>query len=60
VAAETVGGALAGLEPEAERGLREWTKLRGGLSAARTLARRGFAEETLEPLLAQDPPAGVG
>jgi regulatory protein len=60
VAAKTVGDTLAGLEPEAERALREWAKLRGGLGAARTLARRGFAEETLESLLAQDPSTGVG
>ena len=60
VAGETAGEALAGLEPEAERALREWARLRGGLGAARTLARRGFAEETLESLLAQDPSAGVG
>jgi regulatory protein len=64
VAAAMVADALAGLEPEVERALRQWTKLSGGVRAARTLARRGFAEETLEALLAgsvaQDPARGVG
>ena len=52
--------AIARLEPEAERARGEWAKLRGGLAAARTMARRGFAEETLEALLARDPSTGVG
>lgn len=60
VAVEVAADAIAGLEPEAERAPGEWAKLRGGLAAARTMARRGFAEETLESLLAQDPSAGVG
>jgi regulatory protein len=60
VATELATDAIAGLEPEAERAPGEWAKLRGGLAAARTMARRGFAEETLEALLAQDPSAGVG
>ena len=60
VVAEVAADAIAGLEPEGERARGEWAKLRGGLPAARTMARRGFAEETLEALLAQDPSAGVG
>jgi len=60
VGVEVAADAIAGLEPEAERARGEWAKLRGGLAAARTMARRGFAEETLEALLAQDPSAGVG
>jgi regulatory protein len=64
VAAAIVAGALAGLEPEAERAARQWTKLSGGTRAARTLARRGFTEDTLEALLAgsvaHDPATGVG
>lgn len=60
VAAEVATEAIAGLEPETERAPGEWAKLRGGFAAARTMARRGFAEETLEALLAQDPSTGVG
>jgi regulatory protein len=64
VAAAMVADALAGLEPEAERAARLWTSLSGGVRAARTLARRGFAEDTLEALLAgsvaHDPATGVG
>lgn len=60
VAADVAAEAIAGLDSERERAPREWAKLHGGLAAARTLARRGFAEETLEALLAQDPSAGVG
>jgi regulatory protein len=52
VAAELVVHALAGLEPEATRAARQWSKLSGDVRAARALARRGFAEETLEALLA--------
>ena len=59
VAAEPAD-AIARLEPEAVRARGEWAKLRGGLAAARTMARRGFAEETLEALLARDPSTGVG
>lgn len=60
VAAEPAADAIARLELEAERAQGEWAKLRGGLAAARTMARRGFAEETLEVLLARDPSTGVG
>jgi regulatory protein len=60
VAAEAVAEALTGLDSEAERAREEWEQLAGGVAAARTLARRGFAEDTLEALLAQDPGRGVG
>jgi regulatory protein len=60
VGAEVAADAISGLDPEAERARGEWAKLRGGLAAARTMARRGFAEETLEALLAQHPSTGVG
>ncbi len=59
VAAETVEGALAALEAEHERGLREAAKHGGGLRAARLLERRGFSMDTLEGVLggtvAEDP-----
>lgn len=58
--AEAAGAALDGLEPERERAKREARRLGGGLRAVRTLARRGFSEESLEALVAQDPGAGVG
>jgi hypothetical protein len=60
VTSETTADALACLEPEAERARQEWAKLAGGPSATRTLARRGFAEDTVEALLAQGPGRGVG
>jgi regulatory protein len=57
VAAGVAATALAELETEAERAERESLRLGGGLRAVRSLARRGFAEETLEALVAQDPGA---
>jgi SOS response regulatory protein OraA/RecX len=60
VAAEAAAEALTGLGPETERARQQWARLGGGVAAARTLARRGFAEDTLEALLAQDPGGGVG
>jgi hypothetical protein len=60
VAADVAAEALSGLAPEAERAREEWETLAGGTQAARALARRGFAEDTLEALLAQDPGRGVG
>ncbi len=60
VAAEAAEPALAEVDPEAERAQREWVRLGGGLRAARTLARRGFSEETVETLVAKDPGTGVG
>ena len=61
---ETAEPALTALEPEVERAGREATKAGGGTRAVRTLARRGFSEDTLESLLAggiaDDLPEGVG
>jgi SOS response regulatory protein OraA/RecX len=60
VPVESVDTALDELEPERDRMAREAVRLGGGLRAARSLARRGFSEENLEALVAQDPGAGVG
>jgi regulatory protein len=60
VPVESVDPALDELEPERERMAREAARLGGGLRAARSLARRGFSEENLQALVAQDPGAGVG
>ena len=60
VGVEAAAAALAELQPEAERAERESVRLGGGLRAVRSLARRGFAEQTLEALVARDPGAGVG
>ena len=61
---ETAETALTALEPEPERAIREAAKAGGGIRAVRTLARRGFSEDTLERLLAgvvaDDLPEGVG
>jgi SOS response regulatory protein OraA/RecX len=43
--------AIAALDPEAARAEREAARLGGGVKALRTLARKGFSEESLEPLL---------
>jgi regulatory protein len=43
--------AIAALDPENARAEREAERLGGGVKALRTLARRGFSEESLEPLL---------
>jgi len=60
VAPEAAEPALAELEPEAERAARQAAKLGGGLRAARALGRRGFAEESLERLVARGGERGVG
>ena len=60
VGGEAAADAVSALEPEAARARREWAKLEGGVRAAQKLARRGFAEETLDALLAHDPATGVG
>jgi regulatory protein len=44
-------GAIAALDPETARAEREAARLGGGAKALRTLARKGFSEESLEPLL---------
>jgi regulatory protein len=51
VAAEAVDAALAALEAESERALREVAKHGGGLRAARLLERRGFSTDTLDRVL---------
>ena len=43
--------AIAALDPETARAEREAARLGGGVKALRTLARKGFSEESLEPLL---------
>jgi regulatory protein len=64
VAREAVEPAVAALEPEERRAAREAARAGGGVRAVRSLARRGFSEETLETVLAgsvaDDPPEGVG
>jgi regulatory protein len=52
VVSDVAETALAGLEPERERALREARKLEGGPRAACALQRRGFSEEALEGVLA--------
>ena len=52
VPTEAVEAAVALLEPERERALRQAGALGGGLRAATKLQRRGFSEETLEELCA--------
>jgi regulatory protein len=60
VPAGVTAPALSELQPETERAEREWGRLGGGLRTARSLARRGFREETVEVLLAREPGTGVG
>jgi SOS response regulatory protein OraA/RecX len=64
VARETVDSAVAVLEAEPERALRETAKAGGSMRAMRSLARRGFSEEALEAVaaavVAHDAPEGVG
>jgi regulatory protein len=51
VARELAASAVTALEPEPDRAVREAAKAGGGIRSIRTLARRGFSEETLEVLL---------
>ncbi len=64
VAAELRETAVAALGPEPQRARREAQRLGGGVRAARTLARKGFSEESLEGVVAgavaDDAPEGVG
>ncbi len=60
VTAEVAAHAIAGLEPEAERAPREWAKAPGRSRRGANDGPPGFAEETLEALLARDPSTGVG
>jgi regulatory protein len=61
---ETAESAVAGLEAEPERALREAARAGGGLRAVRSLARRGFSEDALEAVaatvVADDAAEGVG
>jgi regulatory protein len=52
LAREAAETAVAGLEPERERALREARKLAAGPRAARALQRRGFSEEAVESVAA--------
>ena len=52
VDAERIAAALDELEPEQDRAETQLVRLGGGLRALRSLARRGFAEESLEGLVA--------
>jgi regulatory protein len=51
VSPRTVEESLAAVEPEAGRARREAARLGGGTRALRALARKGFADDSLEPLL---------
>jgi regulatory protein len=51
VPGEVVAAALASLAPEAERAKEVAERLGGGLRAARTLARNGFAADSIEVAL---------
>jgi regulatory protein len=50
--AGVVSDALSALEPEAERARTEAARLGGGIRAARTLARKGFAHDSVEAAVA--------
>jgi SOS response regulatory protein OraA/RecX len=52
IPADVSEGALATLEPERDRASRHAERLGGGLAAAQKLLRRGFAEESLEAIVA--------
>ena len=43
--------AIGALAPEQARAEEEWRRLGGGVKAVKTLARRGFSEDSLEALL---------
>lgn len=53
VAVELVEAALAGLEPEGERARALVAGRGGSVKALRSLAAKGFAEDSLEPLVAR-------
>src|SRR4051794_29442301 len=53
VTPDLVGRALAALDPERDRALVHAAKLGGDLRAVRSLARRGFSEDTLESVVAE-------
>jgi hypothetical protein len=51
VAADSIELALAAIAPEPERARMLAASLGGGLKTARTLARKGFSEESIEAAL---------
>jgi len=61
---EVAGSAIAALEAESDRALREAARGSGGVRGMRSLARRGFSEDALEAVaatvVAQDGAEGVG
>jgi hypothetical protein len=54
VEAQTVEAALAAVEPERERAAVLAARRGGGARAARWLAARGFGEEALETVIAEE------
>lgn len=54
VSADEIEAAIACLEPERERAARLVARRGGGAATARMLARRGFDEEVVEAVVAQD------
>jgi regulatory protein len=60
VGGEEIAAALAALVPEPERVTRHAPRFGGGLRAARALARRGFAEESVEVLVAESARGELG
>jgi SOS response regulatory protein OraA/RecX len=54
VAEEPIAAALAALEPERDRAREHAARRGGGIRAARWLAARGFDEDALEGLVAED------
>lgn len=53
VGPEAVEPALGALEPERERAVAECERQGGGVKAVKILARRGFSEDAVEPILAR-------
>lgn len=60
VEAAAIRAALESLDPESERAFAELERRGGGPRAARALARRGFATESLEHVVARQWPAELG
>jgi SOS response regulatory protein OraA/RecX len=60
VPAEHIGAAIDALEPERARAERLFERRGGGARALRALASRGFADDTLEPLIARDAESAIG
>ena len=60
VAAEQIDAALEALPSESERAAEHARRLGGGLRAARGLARRGFAEDVVESLVAGGDETSLG